>query len=100
MCAGMGVSCLQQLFVAFAGTKSLSVAAVACGSMANISFPAISSIKSKSVPRHEQVEEILLNLRQLTIRDSHQLSHPSLAPSEMVCIHVSAKELTYPVLHP
>lgn len=57
-CAGMGVSCLQQLFVAFAGTKSLSIVAVACGSLANISFPAISSIKSKSVPRHEQVSAI------------------------------------------
>ncbi len=51
---GMAVSCVQQLFVAFAGTKALSMAAVACGSLANISFPAISSIKSKSVPRHEQ----------------------------------------------
>lgn len=59
LCAGMGVSCLQQLFVAFAGTKSLSIVAVACGSLANISFPAISSIKSKSVPRHEQVSAIL-----------------------------------------
>lgn len=58
LCAGMGVSCLQQLFVAFAGTKSLSIVAVACGSLANISFPAISSIKSKSVPRHEQVSAI------------------------------------------
>ena len=41
--------------MAFAGTKYLSIAAVALGSVANISFPAISSIKSKSVPRHEQV---------------------------------------------
>ena len=54
-CAGMAVSCVQQLCVAFAGTKYLSIAAVALGSVANISFPAISSIKSKSVPRHEQV---------------------------------------------
>ena len=51
----MAVSCVQQLCVAFAGTKYLSIAAVALGSVANISFPAISSIKSKSVPRHEQV---------------------------------------------
>ena len=54
-CAGMAVSCVQQLCVAFANTKYLSIAAVALGSVANISFPAISSIKSKSVPRHEQV---------------------------------------------
>ena len=49
------MSCVQQLCVAFAGTKPLSMAAVALGSMGNITFPAISSIKSKSVQRHEQV---------------------------------------------
>ena len=56
----MAVSCVQQLFVAFAGTKALSMAAVALGSLANISFPAISSIKSKSVPRHEQARLFLM----------------------------------------
>ena len=55
MHAGLVVSCIQQLCVAFAGTKPLSMAAVALGSMGNITFPAISSIKSKSVQRHEQV---------------------------------------------
>ena len=49
------MSTVQQLAVAFAGTKGLSFAAVAAGSLGNMSFPAISSIKSKSVQRHEQV---------------------------------------------
>ncbi len=49
------MSCVQQLAVAFAWNKPLSVAAVALGSLGNVSFPAISSIKSNSVPRHEQV---------------------------------------------
>ncbi|EIE23230.1 MFS general substrate transporter [Coccomyxa subellipsoidea C-169] len=51
---GLVVSCLQQLCIAFAWTKPLSIAAVAIGALGNITFPAISSIKSKSVPRHEQ----------------------------------------------
>jgi hypothetical protein len=60
--AGLVLSCVQQLCVAFAGTKPLSMAAVALGSMGNITFPAISSIKSKSVQRHEQVWLLLLLL--------------------------------------
>ncbi|CAL8465277.1 g4812 [Coccomyxa elongata] len=51
---GLSVSCVQQVCIAFAWTKPLSVAAVAIGSLGNMSFPAISAIKSKSVPRHEQ----------------------------------------------
>ena len=53
--AGLSVSCIQQVCVAFAWTKPLSIVAVAIGALGNISFPAISAIKSKSVPRHEQV---------------------------------------------
>ena len=49
------MSCVQQLCIAFAWNKPLSIAAVAIASLGNITFPAISSIKSKSVPRHEQV---------------------------------------------
>lgn len=56
------VSCLQQLGIAFAWNKPLSIAAVALGSLGNVSFPAISSIKSNSVPRHEQVR-LPCNLR-------------------------------------
>lgn len=56
--AGLIVSCLQQLAVAFAWNKPLSIVAVALGSLGNVSFPAISSIKSNSVPRHEQVSTI------------------------------------------
>lgn len=54
------MSCVQQLCIAFVWNKPLSIAAVAISALGNITFPAISSIKSKSVPRHEQVRLALL----------------------------------------
>lgn len=55
------MSCVQQLCIAFVWNKPLSIAAVAISALGNITFPAISSIKSKSVPRHEQVRSALLS---------------------------------------